>query len=175
MDEGLSSTGRRMVGYALRWGTPAYVTVAGRDVTETFRRGAFLKSIAGGLVRLCLDHEWEAVVARQVDGTLRLVEDSVGLRVDAVANHSVAGDDAIDAVRCRFCAGLSVSFEAPVVEWRDVAGERVREIISCSLREISVCRHPAYPSSEIVAGRMRIDRFLAAAAALDDCRLGGGG
>ncbi|MCB4771800.1 HK97 family phage prohead protease [Ancylobacter sp. Lp-2] len=168
MDEGLSATGRRMVGYALRWGHPAQVTVGGQRVTETFRRGAFLTSIAEGRVLMCLDHMWDAVVARQADGTLTLVEDAVGLRVDAVANHSPAGDDALEAVRCRACAGLSVSFDRPAAEWRDVDGESVREIVSCELLEVSVCRNPAYRSSEIVAGRMRIDAFLTAAAALDD-------
>ncbi|RTL95477.1 HK97 family phage prohead protease [Ancylobacter aquaticus] len=168
MDEGLSATGRRMVGYALRWGYPALVTVDGRRVTETFRRGAFAKSIAEGRVRLCLEHEWTAVVARQDDGVLTLVEDGVGLRVDATANHSDAGDDALDAVRCRARAGLSVSFGSPVVEWREVDDQPVREVVDCRLHEVSVCRNPAYRSSEIVAGRMRIERFLGAIGALDD-------
>lgn len=167
MDEGLSATGRRMVGYALKWGQPAWISSGGKQFTETFRRGAFLNSIARGKVRLCLEHAWDDVVARQSDGTLTLVEDTVGLRVDAWANGTPAGDEALDAVRCRYQSGLSVYFEEPILKWTDIDGVPFREVVSCSLREVSVCRNPAYRSSSIAAGKMRIDRFLADVAELD--------
>lgn len=149
-----------MVGYALKWGQPAWVTVDGKMVEERFARGAFLSSIAEGKVRLCLEHEWDDIVARQDDGSLHLVEDAVGLRIDATANNSDAGDVAMDAVRTRYRAGLSVSFNRPSVEWQDGEDGKVRMITSARLAEISVCRSPAYQSSEIHAGKMRIERFI---------------
>lgn len=36
----------------------------------------------------------------------------------------------------------------------------MRTVVDCDLMEVSVCREPAYRSSEVVAGSMRIDRFL---------------
>lgn len=162
MDEGLSATGRRMLGYALKWGQPAWVTVDGKMVEERFARGAFLPSIQESKVRLCLEHQWDDVVARQDDGSLHLVEDAVGLRIDAIANNTEAGDEAISAVRCRSKAGLSVGFHRPICEWLDTEDGKVRVVTDCSLIEVSVCRSPAYRSSEIVAGKMRIDNFLAA-------------
>jgi hypothetical protein len=146
-----------MVGYALKWGEPAFV----RGFTEYFERGAFAKSIAGGSVLMCLDHDRHAVVARQDNGTLTLIEDSVGLRVDAMAMYSEAGQDALDSARCRYRAGLSVAFERPVIEWRDIENGRLRIVTDCDLVEISVVRDPAYRSSELFAGRMRIDAFEA--------------
>ncbi|MGV2816807.1 HK97 family phage prohead protease [Phyllobacterium sp. SL163] len=157
-----------MVGYALKWGQPAWVTVDGKVVEERFAKGAFLSSIAGGKVRLCVDHCWDDIVARQDDGSLHLVEDSVGLRITATANHTDAGDVAMEAVRTRYRAGLSVSFNRPLVEWQNGEDGRVRMITSARLLEVSVCRNPAYRSSEIHAGKMRIERFTAS---LPDPRL----
>ena len=156
MDEGLSSTGRRLVGYALRWGEPAFIG-GRRPYTERFVRGAFAKSIAAGRVTLCLDHDRAAVVARQADGSLTLVEDAVGLRVDAWALNTPAGDDALDSARCRYRAGLSVGFDDAVADWMD----GVRIVRDCRLVEISVCRDPAYRSSELFAGKMKIEAFEA--------------
>ena len=161
MDEGLSTTGRRMVGYALKWNEPAFIRSGGQTFRETFAKGAFAKALAAGNVLLCLDHDIAAVVASQADGTLTLVEDDVGLRVDAWANQSIAGDDAIAAVRCAFKAGLSVGFERPVSRWQDGDSGRFRVVTACHLVEVSVVRNPAYRSSEIVAGRMRIEAFEA--------------
>ena len=156
MDEGLSATGRRLVGYALRWGQPAFIG-GSRPFEERFRRGAFARSIMGGKVTMCLDHDRAAVVARQSDGTLTLIEDEVGLRVDAWALGTPAGDDALDSARCRYRAGLSVGFNDPVADWTD----GVRIVRDCRLVEISVVRDPAYRSSELFAGRMRISAFEA--------------
>nr|DAK98299.1 MAG TPA: prohead protease [Caudoviricetes sp.] len=156
------------MGYALKWDQPAWVDCNGKVVEERFCRGAFLSSIQEGKVRLCLEHEWDDVVARQSDGSLSLVEDAVGLRVDATANDADAGDVAMDAVRLRYRAGLSVAFNRPVVDWQDCDAGRVRVITSARLAEISLCRNPAYRSSEIHAGKMRIERFTAS---LPDPRL----
>jgi HK97 family phage prohead protease len=150
-----------MVGYALRWGHPAYIFEGGQSYEERFARGAFLRSIAAGKVRLCLEHEWTDVIATQADGSLTLVEDAIGLRLDALANHSAAGDDALTAVRTRWNAGLSVSFADPTVAWQDTEAGRQRIIADCNLHEVSVCRTPCYRSSEIAAGKLRIGRFLA--------------
>ena len=38
---------------------------------------------------------------------------------------------------------------------------RLRIITDCDLIEISVCRDPAYRSSELFAGKMRIEAFEA--------------
>jgi HK97 family phage prohead protease len=166
MDEGLSSTGRRMLGYALRWQQPAFIAEGGRQHTERFARGAFLTSISKSQVRLVLEHDWHAIVATQSDGSLVLVEDSVGLRVDAWANDTEAADSALEAVRTRWNAGLSVSFSDAIATWRHTEMGRQRIVTSCTLLEISVCRNPAYRSSEVVAGAMRIDAFLSAIAQL---------
>jgi HK97 family phage prohead protease len=161
VDEGLSVTGRRMVGYALHWGEPAFIGTGHQAFEERFIKGAFAASIAAGGVLLCSDHDRTAIVARQDNGTLTLVEDAVGLRVDAWAMGTPAGDDAIHDARCRYRAGLSVAFDRALVEWQETAVGRLRLIKQCRLVELSVIKDPAYRSSELFAGRMRIDAFEA--------------
>jgi HK97 family phage prohead protease len=150
-----------MVGYALRWDHPAFVSKHGQPFEERFVRGAFTRSIAAGNVLMCSDHDRAAIVSRQDNGTLTLFEDHVGLRVDAWAMPTVAGDDAIHDARCRSRAGLSVCFESADEEWRDTDGGRLRVVKDCRLVEVSVVRNPAYRSSELFAGKLRIERFLA--------------
>lgn len=87
------------------------------------------------------------------------------MRVDAWANHTDAGDEAIHDARCRARAGLSVGFERPTSNWRDTEAGRLRLITDCHLVEISVVRYPAYRSSELFAGKLRIDAFEAGVAA----------
>jgi len=158
-DEGLSQTGRRMVGYALKWGSPAFIRKGQSSFTERIERGAFAESIASGEVMLCSNHDLRAVVARQSNGTLALTEDDIGLRVDAWAMDTEAGDAAIHDARCRARAGLSVCFTATDAEWLDTADGRVRTIRRAELHECSVVRNPAYRSSELHAGLMRIQAF----------------
>ncbi len=165
MDEGLSATGRRMVGYALRWRAIGQVRKGGENIEEVFKRGAFASSIAAGEVRLCIDHDYGAMVASQKDGNLILVEDAVGLLVDAYANATHHGDVAMESVRCRGRAGLSVGFVRAIDNVFYRGNVKTREVTDCRLREISTCRNPCYASGEIHAGRMRIDKFLASSAA----------
>ncbi|UVK44837.1 HK97 family phage prohead protease [Mesorhizobium sp. AR07] len=160
-DEGFSVTGRRLVGYALRWGAIGQVRKGGENLEEVVKRGSFAASIAAGGVRLCIDHDYGAMVASQADGTLTLVEDHVGLLVDAVAHNTEHGDLAMSATRSRSKAGLSVGFVRAIDNVFYRGDVKTREIIDCHLREVSVCRNPCYRSSEIHAGRLRIERFLA--------------
>ncbi len=162
MDEGFSRTGRRVLGYALRWNEPAHIAKGSSTFVEIFRSGAFAKSIANKAVKLCLEHDTDSVIASQSNGTLCLVEDLVGLRIDATIADSIDGDEAMAAVRQRSKTGLSISFGSAVCEWQNFNGTRTRSITNCDLVEVSICRNPAYGSSEIVAGAMRINRFLSA-------------
>jgi HK97 family phage prohead protease len=159
-----------MVGYALHWGQPAFIGTGQQAFEERFIRGAFAASIAAGEVIMCLDHDRTAIVARQDNGTLTLVEDAVGLRVDAWAMGTPAGDDALHDARCRYRAGLSVAFDRTTVEWQETAAGRLRLVKDCHLVELSVIRDPAYRSSELFAGRMRIDAFEARLRTADDLR-----
>ncbi|MGV1856188.1 HK97 family phage prohead protease [Rhizobium rhizogenes] len=155
-----------MVGYALRWQQPAFVGDGNSRFEERFAHGAFARSIAAGRINLCSNHDRGAIIARQLDGDLLLVEDDNGLRIDALANHTDAGDEAIHDARCRARAGLSVGFERPQSEWLDTANGRLRLITDCDLIEISIVRDPAYRSSELFAGKLRIEAFEARIAAI---------
>lgn len=161
MDEGLSTTGRRLLGYALRWGQPAFIGAASRRFSEFFERGAFSRSIAAGKVALCLDHDRKAVIARQQDGSLHIVEDAFGLRIDAMAADTDVGDIALNAVRGRGRAGLSIGFERPASKWIGIGEDRQRIVTACDLIEVSIVRFPAYKSGEVHAGKLRIDTFEA--------------
>ncbi|WP_409456656.1 HK97 family phage prohead protease [Rhizobium lusitanum] len=61
-----------MVGYALKWRQPAFISSGGTSFEERFERGAFTKSIAAGRTNLCSDHDRRAIVASQSNSSLLL-------------------------------------------------------------------------------------------------------
>lgn len=81
------------------------------------------------------------------------------MRIDAWVNNSLAGDIAMHDARCRFRAGLSVGFTALRDEWRLLETGKLRVVTDADLTEVSIIRNPAYQSSELHAGLMRITAF----------------
>lgn len=124
---------------------------------ERIKRGAFLEAIAGGKVQLWIGHERSnGCVARQDDGSLLLIEDSVGLWFDATIPDTTAGDDALHLARGSGYRGCSVGMERVEDTWSTVDGIRHRVIHRAGLREISLCIRGAYPSSRVAAGALPI-------------------
>src|SRR4029077_9223625 len=69
--------GKKLVGYAARFGVPASI---GGAFTETIRAGAFRSTLAAkGDVLALVDHASDRLLARTKSGTLRLSEDAQGL------------------------------------------------------------------------------------------------
>lgn len=109
-DVDAASDGSTFTGYAAVFD----VTADLGDFTESISRGAFRKALAGGMnVPMLYDHNpMLPVLATTRGGTLRLSEDTRGLRVEAdVANHFM-GDAVREMVRRGDISGMSFGFVA---------------------------------------------------------------
>lgn len=135
--------GNTLVGYAALFDTPSH-DLGG--FVEYVSPGAFRKTLNDGAdVRLLIDHEG-APLARTKSGTMRLIEDERGLRVEAEldpSNPTAAG--VISALRRGDMNQMSFAFRTVKDEWsRDRATRTLKEV---RLFDVSVVTFPAYEAT----------------------------
>lgn len=145
-----------LVGYAAKF------NVLSEDMgyREYIKPGAFKQSLdRGDDVRALAHHSSYQVIGRRSAGTLRIAEDSVGLRVEIDLPDTTHGRDVATSVRRGDITGMSFGFRIDEDNWstEDKDGDKVyrRELIQVSLDEVSVVAWPAYPQTEITVRSAR--------------------
>lgn len=134
-------------GYAAMWDQEA----DGLPFREVIKRGAFKRSLdRGDDVFLLVNHDTDALpLARRSAGTLTLVEDEVGLLIDANLDlRSAAATDAAVALELGNADKMSFAFR--VAEGGSTKSEDgVRELRALDLFEVSIVTWPAYSSTSV--------------------------
>lgn len=116
---------------------------------EKIRKGAFAKCLAAGTdVRALVGHDSRLIIGRRSAGTLKLLEDERGLKVEISVPDTTAGRDVLTSVRRKDLTGMSFAFDVQEDEWahRTENGEQIneRELIEVIISEVSVVAFPAY-------------------------------
>ena len=118
------------------------------DFIETVRAGAFTESLAAGAEVKCLvDHQSNLILGRTGAGTLRLREDSIGLKFECDVANTGAGRDAVESIgrhdlhQCSFAFSVRDGGERWYLD--DDGGVR-RELTNLSLMDTSIVTYPAY-------------------------------
>jgi|LakMenE01Jun11ns_1017448.scaffolds.fasta_scaffold9878008_2 hypothetical protein len=134
-----AADGTKVVGYAAIFDSPSEPM----PFTEFVRRGAFTKTLNDGAdVRLLIDHEG-VPLARTKSGTLALIEDERGLRVEA--DLDPMNPDAariISAMRRGDLSQMSFAFRTVKDAWNN--DRSVRELREVQLFDVSIVTFPAY-------------------------------
>jgi HK97 family phage prohead protease len=120
-----------------------------KSFREIIRPGAFAAALASGddvLARF----EHSELLGRTGNGTLRLYEDSRGLRYEIDPPNTSAGRDVLELIRRRDVAASSF---AMIVNpggdaWRREGSTLIREIRSVRLIDVSPVARPAYPETD---------------------------
>ncbi len=135
-------------GYASVTDEPYVVTDALGEFTETIEAGAFAKTLKEkDDVRLLFNHDG-IPLARTKSGTLRLAEDSTGLKVNAtIDNRSSLANDIIVAMERGDLDEMSFAFQALRQEWNEDYTTRV--IREAKLFDVSVVTYPANPATSV--------------------------
>lgn len=131
-----------IIGYAAIFDSPS----VDMGFTEFVTRGAFTKTLKDGAdVRLLLDHEG-APLARTKSGTLRLSEDSRGLRIEADLDPSnPLAQTVLSALRRGDMNQMSFAFRTIRDSWN--SDRSVRELREVQLYDVSVVTFPAYEAT----------------------------
>ena len=122
---------------------------------EKIRPGAFTETLERqDDVAALFSHDSSSVLGRRSAGTLRLEQDSVGLRVEIDAPNTTIGRDVVESIRRGDLDAMSFGFVVEEEEWaRDDEGE-VRTLNSVSLFDVSVVTWPAYPDTSVAVRSM---------------------
>ena len=135
---------RKLVGYAAVFGQETRIS----DFTEVIRPGAFAASLKGRDILALVDHDPARLLARTKSGTLRLEEDSKGLRFELDLPDTTEGRDLLALAERGDIGGMSFGFTVQKggENWN---GKR-RELRAVTLHEISVVHAwPAYQGTSV--------------------------
>lgn len=137
---------RTLVGYAAVWNSD---TTIGDYFVERIAPNAFSKAIKGDILAL-YDHDIGRVLGRTKSGTLRLSEDSHGLKVEIDVPDTGDGRDLWTLVERGDVSGMSFAFRPTRQEW-DYTDEDMpkRTILEAELYEVTATAMPAYPDTTL--------------------------
>lgn len=141
----IEQKGRTLTGYAARFNSEANIG----DFVEVIRQGAFARTLAAPSavnIRAIYEHDDTALLGRVGAGTLRLVEDDVGLAFELDLPDTSLGRDLAELVKRGDVAGCSFGFMVAKDSW--MPGP-MRELRDVDLFEITLTSRPAYDSTSV--------------------------
>lgn len=137
----------KIEGYAAVFGQPSVLLYG--QFREVIERGAFAGDLAGD-VRALWNHDTNMPLGRTKAGTLALVEDAHGLRVEIDPPATSWGRDAVESIRRGDVDQMSFGFDVVEDEWdQQDDGTLVRTLRKVKLYEVSPVVFPAYPQTAV--------------------------
>lgn len=117
---------------------------------EVIRPGAFAAGLASADIFALVNHDPSKILGRAKAGTLRLSEDSRGLRIEIDPPDTSVGRDTMESMRRGDMSGMSFRFRVNQGgdTWRKEPTGVVRELRSVAIDDVSVVTYPAYRDSE---------------------------
>ncbi|WP_254513885.1 HK97 family phage prohead protease [Anatilimnocola floriformis] len=145
-----------IVGYAVVWDSVSEVIhERGKVFREVVRKGAFTKSLPHADIMALYDHNTGLLpLGRNKSGTLRLVEDDIGLRVEIDPPDTQQARDIVVSLRRGDLDKMSFGFCVVVDEFRQEGDEQVREIIEADIFDASIVCFPAYADTSVGLRRL---------------------
>ena len=137
-----------LVGYAATFDEAYPIDV----VQETIDARAFNRTLVEQPdVFALIGHDMSRVIARTKNGTLTLVPDARGLRVEIAPIDTQESRDAFSLVRGGTIDAMSFGFRIAKQEYTNRNGEVHRRILDIDLYEVSLVAFPANPSATLSA------------------------
>lgn len=137
---------RKLVGYAAVFDSE---TVIAGMFREQVAKGAFRKTIAGDDIRALVDHDQSQVLGRTRSGTLRLLEDDIGLRVEIDPPDTQVARDLLHLIERGDVSGMSFGFVVRGEDWQHDVDPPLRTLTDVQLLDVSVVTYPAYPEAGV--------------------------
>jgi len=119
---------------------------------EVIRRGAFAEAIGRDDIHALFNHDYGNVIGRAKSGTLSLVEDDKGLRVEITPPNTQLARDLMENIRAGNIDQMSFAFSMSGGKqaWDETGDTPLRSIEKVGeLFEVSIVPRGAYPTTEI--------------------------
>lgn len=152
-------------------GYPAKFNTRSQDLGgfyETIMPGAFSRTLREGAdVRGLINHDPNLVLGRNTAGTMRVVEDKIGLRMECDLPDTQYARDLAACVERGDISQGSFRFRCMTDNWRYENGDTLRELQDVDLSDVSVVTFPAYEDTQVGV------RSMSEAAGFDFDRIAG--
>lgn len=129
---------------------------------EFVAKGAFTRVLTEDPdVRGLVNHDTNMIIGRTSSGTMRLEQDSKGLRYEIDVADTQAGRDIMTSIKRGDVTGSSFAFTVESDKWETVEGEQVRTITEVrGLYDSGPVTVPAYPASVAEASKRSLDAAI---------------
>jgi len=124
-------------------------TTNGDKFKEMIRAGALTDSLANNDIMAYKEHNPAMLLGRKSAGTLMLEDRNDGLYVSINIPETSYGEDTLVSAMRGDLKGFSFGFNNPKAKTYSRSGEKIREISSLNLREVSIVANPAYNESSL--------------------------
>ena len=144
---GLKPNGKKLTGYAALFDVETDLG----EFVEVIRRGAFTRTLAAPSsinIRAIYEHDGKALLGRLGAATLRLEEDTHGLKFEIDLPNTNLGRDLAELVTRGDVAGCSFGFLPVTDTWAD-GPKPVRELLDVDLFEITITASPQYDETTV--------------------------
>lgn len=140
--------GKRLVGYAAVFNSLTDILW----FREKIAAGCFTDTIKEDDIRGLFNHDPNLILGRNQAGTMRLKEDSKGLRFEIEVPDTQVGRDTVTSVQRGDVTGCSFAFQTIADEW-DYSDEKnpVRTLKKVKLYDVGPVTYPAYPDTSVAA------------------------
>ncbi len=117
---------------------------------EKIAPGAFTNTLKNGDdVRALLNHDPNMVIGRNTAGTLKLEENTKGLKVAIKPADTQAGRDILVSLERGDVDGMSFGFRTITDKWETINSEEVRTLEEVELFDVSIVTYPAYTDTSV--------------------------
>jgi HK97 family phage prohead protease len=143
-----------ITGYAAVFDSETVIGGGEWGFREKIAKGAFSEAIKTSDVRALFNHEEDHVLGRLKAGTLRLMEDERGLKVEIDPPDTQDARDLIKKMQRGDIDQMSFAFtmEGGIQTWDETGKMPLRTIDKIGeLWDVSVVTYPAYPDTEAAA------------------------
>lgn len=124
-------------------------TSNGDKFKEIIQPGALSLSLERNDILAFKEHNPEMLLGRKSAGTLMLEDRNDGLYVTINVPETSYGEDTLISAMRGDLKGFSFGFNNPKTKSYSRSGEKIREISSMNLREVSVVANPAYSETSL--------------------------
>jgi len=140
-DKGL----RKITGYAAVFNSPTDVGW----FREKIEPGAFGASIGSDDIRALWNHDSNYVLGRNKSGSLMLVEDLHGLKIEIDPPDTQWARDLMVSMERGDVSQMSFGFQTLTDRWELQDGKEIRTLEKVKLFDVSPVTFPAYPDTEV--------------------------
>ncbi|MDV8008595.1 HK97 family phage prohead protease [Rhodococcus sp. IEGM 1318] len=142
--------GRTVHGIVVPYDSPTIIRDVDGEYEETFKRGAFARSIAerGDRIKFLSQHQR---ANNPLGRAVLLREDENGLYGEFRVSATQAGDEALELIKDGALDSFSIGFQAIREQWTRNRSERTH--YESKLLEVSVVSFPAYEQAHIAGVR----------------------